>query len=85
MGTGESSYTRSESQTVPDEGQFRGQARHVFRSQSKQYKGIGRLEDRTGAVVRQAGSESGQARVETRMTRNKRDWRKKIGARKTVG
>jgi hypothetical protein len=48
----------------------------VTRSESKQYKGIGRLEDRTGRVVRQAGTESGQARVETKRTRTKRDYRR---------
>ena len=42
------------------------------RSESKQYKGIGRLEDRTGRVDRQVGS----ARVETRRTRTKRVWEK---------
>jgi hypothetical protein len=51
---------------------------------SKQYKGIGRMVVRTGRVVRQAGSESGQARVETRKTRNKQRLGK-IGARKNAG
>ena len=50
----------------------------------KRYKGIGRLVVRAGRVVRQAGSESGQARVETRRTRNKQRLGK-IGARKNAG
>ena len=34
-----------------------------------EYKGIGRYEARTGRVVRQVGSASGQARVKTRRAR----------------
>jgi hypothetical protein len=56
----------------------------VIRSESKQYKGIGRLEVRTGRVVRQAGSVSGQARVKTRRARKKQTLGK-IGARKNAG
>ena len=45
-------------------------------SESIQYKGIGRLEVRTGRVVRQEDSASGQARVKTRRARKNRDWEK---------
>ena len=54
------------------------------RSESKQYQWIGRLEVRTGRVVRQADSASQQARVKTRRARKKTDW-EKIGARRNAG
>jgi hypothetical protein len=56
----------------------------VNRSESKQYQGIDRLEVRTGRVVRQEDSASGQARVKTRRARKKQRLGK-IGARRNVG
>jgi hypothetical protein len=47
----------------------------IRRSESRRYRVAGRLEVRAGRMVRQAGSESGQASVKTGRTR-KREIRK---------
>jgi hypothetical protein len=51
----------------------------VIRSESKLYKGIGRHEVRTGRVVRQVGSVSGQPRAKTRWVRKKLTGTKELG------
>jgi hypothetical protein len=43
----------------------------VNRSESKQFKGIGRLEVRRARVLRQADSASGQARVKMRRAKKR--------------
>ena len=53
-------------------------------SESKQYEGISRIKLRTGKVVRQADTASGQARVKTRRARKKQRLGK-IGARRNAG
>jgi hypothetical protein len=56
----------------------------VNSSESKQYKGIGRLKVRTGRVVRQVDMATGQARFKTRKARKKQRMGR-LGARRNTG